>query len=371
MVENEPNGGQQPEQIVAIPTELKSDFMAKYGDKLQDVTDNAGDDNDAGDGGNGEGDNDKNKKPANTNTNTNTSTDADDGNADAGDAGDGGSAEGDEPSTPLTILAKQYGYDVKDELFKDLDLEDDSIETITEFYNRREELVKQSAVNELVETLPEVGDLISHLQKGGSVETWKEVKQAEALKLEFAKEDMDGKSKFLTAVYKERGLSEKAAKRAIEALIDDNELDAEVETYATKYKETAAETAKTKAEAELKAAALAEENMRKTVTQVTNIVKSGKLSNAVIPDTERKSFNEFVLSEKRDEAFEALTLDQQLFIDYMVFKGFKVQGLVKTEAAKPDPKRVTIKSKGSSGDGKGNGKELTLEDLRKLSGNSR
>lgn len=366
MVENEPITGQT--EVAAIPVELKSDFMAKYGDKLETVdTDNDGgeggegdeggenggaEDNKGNEGGQGDG---GNPKPTTTTT----------GGDPAGNSAGGTTTE---LETPLAILAKQYGYDVNDELFKDLDIEDDSIETITEFYNRREKLVQQNTINELFETVPEVKDLVTHLQQGGSVATWKEVKQAEELQLEFAKEDVEGKTKFLMQVYKDKGVSEKAAKRAIEALIDDDELDAEVETYANTLKEQKVKEASAKAAAELAAAKKAEEDSLKVVAQVNNIVKSGKLSNAVIPDTERKSFNEFVLSEKREQAFEALTLEQQLFIDYMVFKGFKVPGLVKTEAPKPEGKRVTIKSKGSSGEGGGSGKEITLEELRKLSG---
>lgn len=355
MVENE-NGSQQPIEVVAIPTEAKADFMAKYGSSMQDVETT---DDDEGDGsenpeGADKGDDKSNSNPAGNQKPDNNTDDNNNGNED-------------EPETPLAILAKQYGYDAKDEIFKDLDLEDDSIETITEFYNRREAVVQQSAINELFETIPEVKDLVTHLQQGGTVATWKEVKQAEEFNLDFAKEDIEGKTKFLMNVYKEKGLSEKAAKRAIEALIDDDELDSEVTANATKLKETMSAAAKAKADAELAQAKKDEEESIKVVNQVNNIVKTGKLSNAVIPDTERKSFNEFVLSPKLNEAYEALTLEQRLFIDYMVFKGFKVPGLVKTEAPKGEAKRVTIKSKGSDGGGNSSVGELTLEDLRKMS----
>jgi hypothetical protein len=348
-----------------IGKEAESSILEKFGSSIVEIEpagneggEGQGDGGEGGEGSGGDGDNTGDEGQGNnTTTTTTTTTAADDNNS-----------SGDDLSTPLAILAQEYGLASDDEILKDLDLEDDSLDGIKTFYTRREEKVKTEAINELFEIVPEVKDLVTHLQNGGSIETWKEVKQAEAINVEFEETDVDGKSKFLIEIYKQRGISEKAAKRAVEALIDDNELNDEVKAEAEKFKQTKLAEATAKANAE----AVELENTRKQneqiVSQVNGIIKQGKLSHAVIPDTERKSFNEFVLNgDALNSKYEKLTLDQRLFIDYLVYKDFKVGTLVKAAPQAPDNNkpRVRIKSDVNNG-GKGGAQELTLDDLRKM-----
>jgi len=276
-----------------------------------------------------------------------------------------------EEDSPLSYLAKQYGVDLEeDEDFKDLDLSDDSVDTIKTFFDKRENKVKQQAINELFEAAPVVKDLIEHLQKGGTISTWKEEQQVKEFNLTFEEDDIEGKSNFLIDVYKQKGLTEKRAKLLVEALKDDDELDSEVEKEiktikTTREKEVLAKKQKEEDDWKAEQKAIAE-----TVEKVSNIVKKGTLiNNFVIPEQERKQFNEFILSEDLSNKYEKLSYEQRLFMDYMVFKDFKLKAL-ESKAAAPSTRgnkpRVTLKSGGSSGSGKKDD-GLSLEDLKALS----
>ena len=260
-------------------------------------------------------------------------------------------------------MIKQYGY--KPEDFEDIDIKDDSVEGIKKFYDKRDELVKEAAKKEFLSTDPDIEDLIKHKQEGGSIETWKAKKQAAEFNLEFKADDIDGKSNFLVDVYKQKGLSEKRAKLLVEGLKDDDELDAEVEKEAGAIKVYLQQQADQRIAAEKEVARIEQEEITKTVTQVNSIIKEGNLQNLVIPETDRKAFNEFVLSEKLTEKHEKLTLQQRLFIDYLVYKDFKVKGIEKQVATSSNKQTPRVRmSATTGGDGGTEGKEWTLDELR-------
>jgi hypothetical protein len=350
----------------AIPQDLAQGLKSKFGDFLTDVEPAETDEDEGGEGGEGDGDEGKNKP------NDKSTTTTDDGNT-GDDDGAGDNGDGDDNSTPLSYLANVYGIDLEaDEDFKDLNLADDSIDAIKSFYDKRETKVKQAAVQELFEAAPVIKDLIEHLENGGSISTWKEEQVTKEFKLEFAADDIDGKAAFMIQVYKDKGISEKRAKLLVEALKDDNELDGEVEKEASAIKQQREQSVADKKKAEQAAYQQEIENTKKVVETVSGIVKKGALINGfVIPEQERKDFNQFILSDKLTEKYEALSYEQRLFMDYMLFKDFKVKALEAKQVATTtnNKPRVTLKSNSGEGNSgsKKDPKQISFEELKALS----
>jgi hypothetical protein len=286
-----------------------------------------------------------------------------DGQGDKGDAGEDGDGDagGDEP-TPISHLIKQYGYKVED--FADIDIKDDSVEGIKKFYDKRDLLIKETARKEFLGEDPDIEDLIAHKQAGLSIESWKAKKEAESFKLEFEADDVEGKANFLTTVYVNRGVPEKRAKLLVEAIKDDNELDAEVAKETTTIKASLQQQADAKIESEKAALAKEAEDTLKVVNQVNSIIKEGNLDNLIIPETDRKAFNEFVLSEKLTEKHEKLTLQQRLFIDYLVYKDFKVKGIEKQVAKATGTPRVRMTATAGEGNDNGAKEWKSLDELK-------
>jgi hypothetical protein len=285
---------------------------------------------------------------------------ANQGTEDGNEDGDG---DGDEP-TPISHLIKQYGYKAED--FADIDVKDDSVDGIKKFFDKRDVLVKEAAKKELLSEDPDIEDLIAHKQQGLSIESWKAKKEAEQFKLEFAADDVEGKADFLTKVYVNRGIPEKRAKLIVEGIKDDNELDTEVGKETEVIKVAIKQQADARIIAEQVAVKKEQDEINETVTKVNSIIKEGNLDNLVIPDTERKAFNEFVLSEKLVEKHEKLTLQQRLFIDYLVYKDFKVKGIEKVvaKAAAGTPRVKMTPTAGESG-GAGDKEWKSLDELKK------
>jgi hypothetical protein len=342
----------------AIPSSLAEGLKSKFASSLVDVEleeDNDVDDDDEDNEGSNQGNTGKSNVSTTSQSKNQSGNNNDDDNDDDSDV-----------SSPLSYLAKTYGINIEeDEDFKDLDLNDDSIDTIKKFYDKREEKVKQSAVNELFEAAPIVKDLIEHLQKGGSISTWKEEKAIDEMDLSFEDKSDEEKTQFLIDVYKQKGISERRAKLLIEALKDDDEFEDEVEKEANRIKQALSEKINAKKQAEYEEQQRRQKEIEETVKTVTDIVKKGKLvNNYVIPESERKEFNNFILSEELGKKYQNLTYEQRLFLDYLIFKDFKIKGLenkqIQQSAGSP---RVKLKSEGG-GSGKNN--SITLSELKLL-----
>lgn len=351
-----------------LSNETTEAFKNRFGDSLIDPNEEQKDEGGKGDNG-GAGDN---KGEINEGESSNGSKKDDDKGAGGEGSGDNDSAGNNSSSTPLSYLVSKYGVDLEnDEDYKDLDLTDDSIEAIEKFYGKREEKVKLSAVQEFMEEVPEVKDLVEHLTKGGSIKTWKQQQEAKELSIEFDKDDIDGKANFMLEVYKAKGIPEKRAKLLVEALKDDNELDSELETEVTAIKADRKQKADLDAKREIEQAEAARKANEEVVTKISGIVKQGKLVNDyVIPESDRKTFNEFIFSEELPKRYETLNYEQRLMIDYIIFKDFKIKALETkiVDNSGVNKTKVRIGSSGDGGSGAGSkDNSISLAELKRMS----
>lgn len=352
-----------------LSNEATEAFKNRFGGNLidpnSDDNDYKGDDN--GDAGDDKGEGDKGREEGDSKN----KKDGKEGNNGEGSGGDDGSGDSNS-STPLSYLVNKLGINLEeDEDFKDLDLEDDSIEAIEKFYGKREEKVKLNAVQEFIEEVPEVKDLIEHLTKGGSVKTWKQEQEAKELNIVFEKDDIDGKAAFMVEIYKNKGIPEKRAKLLVEALKDDNELDTEVDKEVETIKTSEQKKAAADKQREQQEFLENQARNKEVIEKVSGIVKQGKLvNNYVIPDTDKKAFNEFIFSEAISKKYETLSYEQRLMLDYIIFKDFKIKALETkiVDNSGVNKPRVRL-SGGDGGSGSGGNKDnsITLADLKRMS----
>jgi hypothetical protein len=104
-----------------------------------------------------------------------------------------------------------------------------------------------------------------------------------------------------------------------------------------------------------------------TWKEVETIVKSGVINDYKLPESEKASFNKYVLRDDKgvsqaDIKRGQLTTQQMLLIDYLIMKDFKVVGLDKMKIEKKaEPRTIGNMFKGKSSNS-GN-KELSLDDI--------
>lgn len=246
--------------------------------------------------------------------------------------------------TPVKSLLKDFGYEEDDEITKDLDLKDDSLETVKEFYKRREESVKNTAIEDLLEADPDIKDLLQWKAEGKTADSWRMKRQAEAFNIDVKEADLAGNEKLIRQYYEtNKGIKGKSLDAIVEALKDDNGLYLEAKSIADEIKETLSQQAKLKAKQEETIAKQNEEDTKNTLKAIDQTIKKGTLDNRItIPEKERKDFHQFVLSKERDEKWDKLGIEKNLLFDYLLWKDLDIKGLQAVVKIIQDRKPVKI-----------------------------
>ena len=263
--------------------------------------------------------------------------------------------------TAIKFLFKTEGITEDDEIFKDFDLEDDSVENIKKFYDLKAERVKESAIEELLSSDADLKELALHKAQGGTLESFKAIKQAENYPTEIDEDDDETLEKVFTLHHKELGFSDKKIKTLLEAAKDDDELKTEVKNILSERKEQAAKEAKARFEAEK----TQRDNEIKQVQKVNAeldemIVKKGIIDERIIiPEKQRTEFRKYLNSEERDKKWENLSTSQLALIDYLIFNNFELKGI-----EKPKPKQaIVVKRPVIAGGSGGDENEMSYSEL--------
>lgn len=234
-----------------------------------------------------------------------------------------------EELSPLETLIKDYGFEDDDD-FADLDLKDDSVEGIKKFYEKRDIKIKDQAINEALGADEDVADLLQWKASGKSVNSWRAKREAETFNLEIKDDDFEGAEKLIRQNYEFKGIKGKKQDTLIQDSKDEGTLVTEAKEIATEIKDNMEKNAKALAKQEEVANIAAEKEYKETLKTIDSTIKKGSLDGRiVIPETERKSFHQFLLSDERDKMWNKLSLEQQMTLDYIVFKGLNLKGLEK------------------------------------------
>ena len=282
--------------------------------------------------------------------------------ADPADKGSSSSTtnEGDE-ETSIQYLFKINGVTNEDEDFKNFDIKDESVENVQKFFELKEGRIKANALKELFDADPEVAELIQHKTKGGSIESFKALKQAQSFPTEVDENDTDALESIFTMHHKELGFSDKKINTLLEAAKDDDELATEVKEILKVRKEafTKEAEARFKAEkAERDEQFKAEEAVKKELDDM--ILKKGMIDERIIiPEKQRTEFRKYLTSKEREAKWESLTTQQLALIDFMIYNNFELKGI---EKPKPITKTITKRAV-IGGGGSNDPAEMSYDEL--------
>lgn len=250
-----------------------------------------------------------------------------DGNDNEGDDKDKGSTE----TSVVEDLIKDWGLDsdqIKNEFFKDFDFKDDSIDNIKKLSEIKEYFVGQAVLEEVAEKFPQVASLLDHLSSGKPFESWNQKIQAKDYsKITIDKENVDQQKGIIRELLTKQGVKDTIIDATLESLKDSDKLLTE-STDALTTLDKLEKQRVLQIDAEDKKL-LDKQKLEdiKIQNEVITLIKTGKVSGITIPDVEKRNFADFALTDKRLEKYEGLTTEQKIFIDYLMFKDFKVKGL--------------------------------------------
>lgn len=240
----------------------------------------------------------------------------------------------------VETLAKNFreeGYKLLDETGKPLTFEDSEegtrklVEAIaTEAYN--------ATWNKLYDQYPVVEKMMAHLQAGRDPQDFFRLysEKVDYSKINVPEENTEGR-KAVIAEY--LSVVANNDKDTIDILLktfeDSGEIDAKYNDYLAKLKDYQKKTDEIESARIAQEAADLAKSQQQYWSQVKEAITKGKLDNIVIPETDRNLFYDYVArrtekgTTKAAEDYQALPLEKQLQLDYLLFKGFDLDKLVK------------------------------------------
>lgn len=244
-------------------------------------------------------------------------------------------------------LNKLLGYEVEGEF-------DESVEGIADYTKAVATKIAQEELKDLFSTFPDVKEYLEYRLNNGSPDKYFESKFGESdyskytnitesdettqeviVRKYLAQQNFtDEEINETIRDYKDTGLLYKTAKKAADKL---------VASQKTRKEELIMQQAERAREEEAK--------RTEVIGEITDVVEKGKLKNLVIPEKDRKEFKSWLLNPdakgqtKRQATMSKLSMQEKLELEYLVFKGFNLNDLVKTEVTKT---RIDFLKKGAT-----------------------
>lgn len=280
-------------------------------------------------------------------------------NNDGGDGGEGdnkgdngsGSSDNDNEQHAVSYLMSKHGYNTDEykEMFKDIDLNSDDIEEIEKFHAVKETIITQKAIQEYLQSKPELSDLAAHLEEGRSLDTWREkVKSFNWKGFEIEEADVETQENVYAHLLKSRGLDDDEIADQIELAKDKKVLFAKATDAQSKL--DVIEKQRIKEIQDREAASIQAERLAqdKIVKEVETTVLSGNINGYVLPEKNRKELLQYITSGERERKYDRLPLAAKILVDEIVRNydekegKFNIKGL---EVVKTPTRQVNVGGK--------------------------
>jgi len=258
---------------------------------------------------------------------------------------------------PSVIDELRAVYEAKGVKFVDADAQplqfEDTQEGMEKFVNHLATITANDYVNEFLLANPEIVALHNHLQTGKPVSEYYKAKATIAdystIKLAADGSDKDIQQQVIIDYLQQvKGFNDTEA-REVSTLYKD------AGSLATKSKEALTGLQQWQSEkqiaeqAQLTAQLTQQQNEWKIYNAtVAKVIGEGKLHSVNIVDTDKQAFQKFLTDTSKGNtpaqaAYDALTIEQRLELDYFMFKGFKVGDLVQIAQNQRDAESLKLR----------------------------
>jgi hypothetical protein len=300
-------------------------------DKIPEGAGTEGDDDDWDDETDDNGDNPPDPAaPSATPPASDDNTPPKDEDEDSDEDEDKGGEEEDETPTIVDHLSQEFG-EIDFGENTEFDTEADAAKFfVTELIKKKTNDIGVAAVEQLFKVHPEVQQLVEHLQAGQSLDTFLlETSRAEFKPIDLESATEDQKLAVIRLSLADKGVDEEDIETTLEGIRDAGKVDARAAKAQDYLDKKYKDQIESKKKAEREAAAAREKQLREINEKVEEILNSGNLGVVTLPKEKTKELKQFIYSvdaegnSLREQAWEKLTLEKRLLIDYLVATDFK------------------------------------------------
>jgi hypothetical protein len=231
-------------------------------------------------------------------------------------------------------------------------------------------------VDQIFEEYPEAKNLIDHLAKGNSLETFMEENQVPdyfSMEVNDTDENIETQRNIMKLQFNNAGVDDDVADSLISNLEENGKLQSSATDALGKMQNQYKNVIEGKKEQELASQTATQEAAKKQWSEVKTMVDSGQLGTIKVPASKQGAFWDYLTkpvdnknTTLRGQKNMALTLEQRMMLEYMVFSEFKIGGSKKVAQdlaalADANSKRESrLKGAGSAG----NRDDGTLDDKK-------
>lgn len=235
-----------------------------------------------------------------------------------------------DPADLFSQLNQEFGFEFEEGFEEDYD-------GIKTYMGKASEELAKRQLEELFTQYPAAAEFFDFLTKGGSEEQFFNYKQntVDFKNLTIAEGDEAMQERIIRMKLTEDGFDEDEIKAKLESYKSAVLLEGEAKSALKVLKKRDESRQQEMLRQQEEEAIASQREYQELISSTQNIVKKGVLQNVQIPEKEKKGFVDFLFAPvdktgktKRDVSRETLTLEQKLELEYLVYKGMKLNDLI-------------------------------------------
>jgi hypothetical protein len=243
--------------------------------------------------------------------------------------------ESDEDTSIAESIAKALGYDIENNY-------EDTEEGLVEFTKDIAQNIAEDQINELFQQFPLVQKHLDFVMAGGDSEKFFQAynPNLDYSQYEIDKGDIRTQKAFVSEYFKTKGHDEEFIKDMLEDYEDSGKLYDKATIAQKQLANVQREERERLVEEQKQIQAQTAKQQQEFWENVANVIDEGKeFAGIRIPEKEKAKFFDYISAPinkngatKRDEDYANAELEVKLAVDYLMFKGFKLNDIISTKA---------------------------------------
>lgn len=254
--------------------------------------------------------------------------------------------ESDEDTSIAESIAKALGYDIENNY-------EDTEEGLVEFTKDIAQNIAEDQINELFQQFPLVQKHLDFVMAGGDSEKFFQAynPNLDYSQYEIDKGDIRTQKAFVSEYFKTKGHDEEFIKDMLEDYEDSGKLYDKATIAQKQLANVQREERERLVEEQKQIQAQTAKQQQEFWENVANVIDEGKeFAGIRIPEKEKAKFFDYISAPinkngatKRDEDYANAELEVKLAVDYLMFKGFKLNDIISTKAKTESAKNLKEK----------------------------
>ena len=251
------------------------------------------------------------------------------------DEPDEGNKDESDDESIVNELKQKYGFDFEEKQFEE------SVDGIYELSLAAAEKLAENQINDFFKQMPDVAEFAEYRMNGGDpgkfFETMNQTKDYSQVSI--TEDDTATQRHIVEELLKRQGFDDESRGAMLETLSKSGAMFDQAKAALPILSKLSAKDKQSLIEQQKQQAIQMEEQRKKELNEIQGIVKTGNFKGIQVPEAEKNKFSQWLFQPGKDgktgrnSAREQMTLEDKLALEYLVYKGFKLDDLIQKRVA--------------------------------------